>query len=340
MLTIYQYKISFSKPFIIANQRYSHRYGLIVAYKKHIAEIAPLEGFSNENFDMVRQYLVEHKYKLEQLLNKENSEDLHSWLSTVPYPSIRYGVSLLDETIPIASVSLKLNKVIGLSDSDATLRKAAHAVDDGYKVLKFKADTDTEMLTSILKNIHSEFPNIRFRLDANQAWNRDKAVKTLNAWSELNLPIEYVEQPLRFDDLKGLRDVNQSTDIPVALDESVAMTDDKMQLLDDDVADIFIIKPMTFGSINEIKWYLENLREHKKRIVFTTALESAVGRNILMLFIAQQGLTEETHGLGTGVLFETDTASPVERISEGKIDLRNLRNQELMTSNRCLQRII
>ena len=88
----------------------------------------------------------------------------------------------------------------------------------------------------------------RLTVDANQGWydaaTAVRAIKRLEPYD-----IEFVEQPVRMDDLEAARRVRDRVDVPLALDESVREPRHALAAVKAGAADIFVIKLMKSGGI-------------------------------------------------------------------------------------------
>ena len=81
-----------------------------------------------------------------------------------------------------------------------------------YKI-KLGTDQDLEIVRELRKNTSSIF-----RVDANCAWTVDQAI----SYSEelAHLGVEFIEQPLKKDNLEGMREVFAHSKLPLIADES------------------------------------------------------------------------------------------------------------------------
>ena len=91
------------------------------------------------------------------------------------------------------------------------------------------------------------------KADANQGWwdakTAVRAIKLLEPYS-----IEFVEQPVRMDDLEAARRVRDRVDVPIALDESIRGPREALAAVKAGACDIFVVKLMkTGGILNALK---------------------------------------------------------------------------------------
>ncbi len=88
----------------------------------------------------------------------------------------------------------------------------------------------------------------RLTVDANQGWyDAATAVRAIRRLEPYD--IEFVEQPVRMDDLEAARRVRDRVDVPVALDESVVEPRHALAAVKAGAADIFVVKLMKSGGI-------------------------------------------------------------------------------------------
>ena len=127
-------------------------------------------------------------------------------------------------------------------------RDAVKAVKKGFKALKVKVGVNpTEDLERIKRIREAVGEEIELRIDANQGWTPKQAVDVLNKMEKFN--IEFAEQPVPAEDLKGLIEVKQNSPIPVMADESVHSPEDALRLIQAEAVDLINIKLMKSGGI-------------------------------------------------------------------------------------------
>ena len=140
---------------------------------------------------------------------------------------------------------------ISVNDPEEMARDTLAALARGYRALKIKVGVDPALDVARLSAVRKAAgPDVRLRIDANQAWSPKQAVRLLNRMQELGLDIELVEQPVKAHDLEGLRYVTQRADVPVMADESVFSAADAMTIMQMGAADLINIKLMKCGGIH------------------------------------------------------------------------------------------
>lgn len=96
-------------------------------------------------------------------------------------------------------------------------------------------------------------PDAHITVDANQGWiDAPTAVRAVRLLEPHG--IEFVEQPVRMDDLEAARAVRDRVDTPIALDESVRGPREALACVKAGACDIFVVKLMkTGGILNALK---------------------------------------------------------------------------------------
>ncbi len=139
---------------------------------------------------------------------------------------------------------------ISVNPPEEMARDARDAIGRGYDCLKVKVGAnpalDVERLSAVR---HAVGDDVCIRIDANQAWRPREAVRILNAMQEKGLAIEFVEQPVKAQDIDGLRYVTEHSDVPVLADESVFSPEDAMRIMQTRAADLINIKLMKCGGL-------------------------------------------------------------------------------------------
>lgn len=137
---------------------------------------------------------------------------------------------------------------LGIKETEEMARDAVKVVEKGFRALKVKVginpEEDFERIREIRKAVGSD---VAIRIDANQGWTVRQAVKVLKKLERLN--VEFVEQPIKADDIEGSAKVKKNSSIPVMADESVHSPEDAMHVIRKDAADLINIKLMKSGGI-------------------------------------------------------------------------------------------
>src|SRR5579885_312557 len=227
-------------------------------------------------------------------------------------PSLRFAeCAFPGATIPV-------NAVIGAATVDAAVTAAREAVAAGFGCIKLKVGRDTEETIERIAAIRKAIgPAIHLRLDANAGWNIEQARYILNRCAGYD--IQYVEQPLKADDLTGMRKLRQEVPTPVAVDEALHDLASARRALAQEAADIFIIKPQLAGGLRTSRQMIREAMEQGVLCVVTSSIESGIGLvAVLHLAAASPEVTLEC-GLATLPLLADDLLTDDLPIHHGSI---------------------
>ena len=190
----------------------------------------------------------------------------------------------------------------------------------GYAAAKLKLggvalEVDVERMRAARAGVGA---GVRLRGDANGAWSRAEAAAALEALATFDL--EYVEQPVAAKDLVGLAALRGRTSVRVAADESVAGERGLRAVIDSQAADVVVLKPALLGGPLHTLALAAQARTAGLDVVFTHALDSAVGAWHAVHCAAAWADPTAVHGLGTAGLFMTDVGPPVD-VTAGVVTL-------------------
>ena len=125
---------------------------------------------------------------------------------------------------------------------------AAKAVKEGFRALKVKLGTNVAKDIERVRTVREAAGyDVQIRVDANQGWTAKQAVDVLNKIEKFK--IQFAEQPVSAQDIKGLREVRRNSPVPIMADESVHSPRDALRLIRAEAVDLINIKLMKCGGI-------------------------------------------------------------------------------------------
>lgn len=137
---------------------------------------------------------------------------------------------------------------IGIKDAETAAADAVRYVQQGFHSIKIKIGIDPKADLERVAAIRDAVgPDVDLRVDANQGYSVDTAVKTLRAMESYDLLL--VEQPVPRWDIDGMAHVAHVLDTPVLADESVFTPSDAIAIVRKQAADILNIKIMKPGGL-------------------------------------------------------------------------------------------
>ncbi len=166
---------------------------------------------------------------------------------------------------------------ISVNDTEEMVRDSLLAVSRGFTDLKVKVgkggEKDVERVEAIRSAVGSD---INIRVDANQGWTREEAVRTIHMMEERDLDIELVEQPVSHDDFAGMQFVTSAVETPILADESVFCFEDARRVIEEKAADMINIKLMKTGGIHQAVRIADLAAEHGVECMMGCMLESKI----------------------------------------------------------------
>jgi len=147
--------------------------------------------------------------------------------------------------------SLQTDITISVDYIDKMVEDSKKAVELGFDILKVKVGKDINLDMERIKAIDVAVKDrALIRLDANQGWTAKAAVNALRNLEDSGVILELVEQPVRADDLEGMKYITDRVVTPVMADESTFGPREVIELIKMRAADIINIKLMKAGGIS------------------------------------------------------------------------------------------
>ena len=136
---------------------------------------------------------------------------------------------------------IPLSWSLASSSIDAELKEAEELSRQGLFIFKFKTGLlSPEEDIARVKAVRKAFPSIQLRCDANQGWDRAKAIRAIRGIEQYNL--DFVEQPVPRHDIDSMEYIAHHVNVPLMADESLGSIQEAIQLVKRDAVGIFGIK--------------------------------------------------------------------------------------------------
>lgn len=166
---------------------------------------------------------------------------------------------------------------ISVDTIDKMVADSINAVERGFDSLKVKVGKDIGVDIERIKAIHAAVENrALLRLDANQGWTAKQAVYAIQTLEDAGVRLELVEQPVKAQDLDGLRYVTQRVHTPIMADESVFGPAEVIELIRMRAADIINIKLMKTGGISNAIRIADIASMHRIECMIGCMLETSI----------------------------------------------------------------
>ena len=154
-------------------------------------------------------------------------------------------------------------------------KQAIEIKKNGFSIIKIKVGEngiqDIERIKSIRNSIGD---NIQLRIDANQGWGIEEAVKTLRGMNKYN--IEYCEAPINKELAHKLNYVKENSPIKIMADESLFSSNDAIKLVDGKHCQYFNLKIGKTGGIHEALKIIKIAERNNIMMQFGGFIESKI----------------------------------------------------------------
>jgi L-Ala-D/L-Glu epimerase len=260
--------------------------------------------------------------------------------------SLRAEHCALADLLPPARYEVVYSGVISADAPNDAAALAKRMARLGIRQIKVKVGTvdDAARIEAVRKAAGEE---VELRADANGAWTADQAIDELQRLARFKLQV--IEQPVRADDLAGMKRVRQESGVAIMADESLVTLDQARRLIELGACDYFNIRLSKNGGIGGSLAIARLAQEAGIKIqvgaqVGETGILSATGRTFAAhlpalafaegsfgTWLLAEDVTFENVAFGLGGrapllqsrgLSVTVKQDVVERLATSKIDLR------------------
>jgi O-succinylbenzoate synthase len=290
------YRLPLRTPLRTAHGWWAEREGILIRLEDEsgrmgFGEIAPIPWFGTET--MIEAEEICRKFA--DMVSDEMLDDTPERLGCV-----RFALGQARERRPEYSSSNRLPVAALLPAGREVLRVFPEKVEAGFLAFKWKVGVgavDDEL--GLLDDLLAQLPaHATLRLDANGAWNRRDAGRWLARCADR--PIEFVEQPVAATEVDTLLGLAGDYPVKLALDESVVRLAEARRWQAMGWPGVFVLKPALAGPMNEVcDWIVTTQAD----IVFSSAIESALGRSVILQAALTQPLTRRALGFGVAGIF-------------------------------------
>lgn len=142
-----------------------------------------------------------------------------------------------------------ITHVLSIGTPEKMANEAAERVGMGYNSFKMKVGRDVASDVARIKAVRERIGNeIAIRVDVNQGWvNSSTTMQAVRELEKLN--IDWLEQPVRADDIDGMVEIKSKTSIPVMIDEGLRGVREMREIIAKRAADKVNIKLMKCGGM-------------------------------------------------------------------------------------------
>ena len=163
---------------------------------------------------------------------------------------------------------------LGIQESvEQTVELVGRYLSEGYRRIKLKIKPGWDL--AVVRAVREAFPEAPLTVDANSAYRLSdyRVFQALDAYG-----LEYVEQPLHFEDLADHARLQARIQTPICLDESVVSKETARAALEADAARVINVKVARVGGHGEAKKIAELAEAFGVPVWMGGMLETGVGR--------------------------------------------------------------
>lgn len=176
-----------------------------------------------------------------------------------------------------APARIRTDMTLSAGEPSALAAVSEEHVAAGFGCLKIKASAAHDTVAGLRAVRAAVGPAITLRVDANQAWDVETAIRVIRAAEDDGLGLELVEQPVAAHDLDALAAVTAAVGTPIMADESVRTARDVRVVADRGAADLVNIKLAKTGGLAEAFAAAAVARTAGLGVVIGCMMESHVG---------------------------------------------------------------
>ena len=268
----------------------------------YLGESVPVQYVTGETPDTVLASLESFRHLLIGRSLEAGIEELMEPLDRA-HPSdhaARAGVEMALYQAIAGSEGKTLQELFGgrrlRIETDLTISRIPNAVDvakralaSGFRIFKVKIGggelaEDLDRLVAL----RACSPEAIFRLDANQAFDADEALRRVDAILEAGVPVELVEQPVPKEDLAALSEVARLSPVPVIADEACRSVEDARRIVETTPVHGVNVKLMKTG-LRGAQEIMLLTQAAGKRLMIGCMLESEVGMSASVALASGSG---------------------------------------------------
>ena len=269
-IDIYAIHLPLHEPFVISYAKYDYMPSIIVKLTTDTGHIGYGEGVADEHvtgeswegvFNVLKTTLAPHLIG-ENPINMEKIHDLmDAEIYGAPTAKAAIDMACYDAVgkslgVPVYDLlggryhdEFPITHVLSIAEPAAMAKEAEDRVAQGYKSMKMKVgtqvDADVKRIQAVRERIGED---IAIRVDVNQGWKNSAA--TLQGLQKLqDCSLDWLEQPVKADDIDGMVEVKSKSSIPMMIDEGLRGVRDMREIIAKRAADKVNIKLMKCGGI-------------------------------------------------------------------------------------------
>lgn len=143
---------------------------------------------------------------------------------------------------------------LGILSPERSAERAKEVRDRGYSVLKTKAGRDWKTDIERIKAMHDAVNGkLEFRLDPNQGWTTDQAVRVGSTLADHGIYLQYMEQPIRVNAHQSLAALRNRTGQPIGPNEDTYIPHNLRRLVESGAMDVAVLDLTPAGGLTGLR---------------------------------------------------------------------------------------
>lgn len=143
---------------------------------------------------------------------------------------------------------------VGIMSPEKSRPHARRAMDGGFDILKTKAGRDwQEDVDRIIAMDDEAGGDLEFRLDPNQGWNFEDAVRVGARLEDAGVYLQYMEQPVRIDSFGTMKRLRNRLQTPICANEDTYFQRNLLEMGRQDAIDVGVVDIIPAGGILGMK---------------------------------------------------------------------------------------
>jgi len=270
-IELFAVELPLKEPFIISYASYNTLPSLIVKLTLDNGTIGYGEGLPDEHvtgesvygaFEIIEKILAPRLIGMNPLHMETIHEVMNQEIYAAPTAKAAIDIACYDAAakslgVPIYNLiggryhnEFPITHVLSIQSPEAMASEAVAKMNEGYQSFKMKVGSsnmleDVRRIQAVRAAVGND-PSIR--VDVNQGWkNSATTLQALHLLEDARL--DWIEQPIVADDIRGMVEIKQKSNIPVMIDEGLRGIHEMRTIIQEEAAHKVNIKLMKCGGI-------------------------------------------------------------------------------------------
>lgn len=269
-IEIFAIHLPLVEPFVISYATYDYMPSIIVKMTTDSGHVGYGEAVADEHvtgeswestFAVLKNTLAPALIGMNPVEMEKIHERMDKEIYSVPAAKAAIDIACYDVVgkaldVPVYTLlggryhdEFPITHVLSIASPAHMADEAEHRVAEGYRSLKMKVGTnvmeDVKRIQAVRERVGDA---IAIRVDVNQGWVNSAA--TLQALRKLEqCDLDWLEQPVKADDIDAMVEIKSKTSVPVMIDEGLRGVREMREIIAKRAADKVNIKLMKCGGI-------------------------------------------------------------------------------------------